>query len=278
MLAGEGIGLTLRAIAEPRTGPLAGGEGDLALMRLPVDAGVGRVNAGVIGRENAVFLIVVQHKVPQQRDHRGDGRKSDGKPVQRKAGGKEHHEEDGKEDQRRTEVGRHEEDQAEQQHKVDSQLCDRPHGVEVVVFLQVTDLLCQHDDKCELDDLRRLDADAEKAQPAGVAGVVAHAEGDQQQQKDHVERAQDLPLVGQHIHVQHGHDHERENAEDERRALHDDILGRVVRRRGARDDDDAENGADEAHHEQENIRPVKKLLCVGHGFFHNGLLSAAAAF
>lgn len=37
-------------------------------------------------------------------------------------------------------------------------------------------------------------------------------------------------------------------------------------------------GADEAHHEQENIRPVKKLLCVGHGFFHNGLLSAAAAF
>jgi hypothetical protein len=31
-------------------------------------------------------------------------------------------------------------------------------------------------------------------------------------------------------------------------------------------------------HEQEDVRPVKKLLCVGHDFFHNGLLSAAAAF
>ena len=198
--------------------------------------------------------------------------------MQRKARGKEHHEEDGEKDQRRAEVRRHDEDQPEQQHEMARQLRDRPHGVEVVVFFQVADLLCQNDDERELDDLRRLDADAEKAQPAGVAGIARNAEGDQQQQKDHVERAQDLPLVGQHIHVQHGHDHERENAEDERRALHDDILGRVVRCRGARDDDDAENGADEAHHEQENIRPVKKLLCVGHGFFHNGLLSAAAAF
>ena len=34
-----------------------------------------------------------------------------------------------------------------------------------MVFFQVADLLCQNDDERELDDLRRLDADAEKAQP-----------------------------------------------------------------------------------------------------------------
>ena len=78
--------------------------------------------------------------------------------------------------------------------------------------------------------------------------MLSHAEGDQQQQKDHVERAQDLPLVGQHIHVQHGHDHERENAEDERRALHDDILVLVDLIFLDRDYVDADNGADEGLH------------------------------
>ena len=134
MLAGEGVGLALCAVAEACAGPLAGSERDLALVRLPVDAGIRRVDAGVVGREDAVFLIVVQHKVPQQRDHRGDGRKADCKPVQRKARGKEHHKEDEEEDQRRAKVGRHDEDQPEQQHEMTCQLRDRPHGVEVVIF------------------------------------------------------------------------------------------------------------------------------------------------
>ena len=134
MLAGEGVGLALRAVAEACAGPLAGSERDLALVRLPVDAGVRRVDAGVVGREDAVFLIVVQHELPQQRDHRGDGRKADRKPVQRKARGKEHHKEDEEEDQRRAKVGRHDEDQPEQQHEMTRQLRDRPHGVEVVIF------------------------------------------------------------------------------------------------------------------------------------------------
>ena len=134
MLAGEGVGLALRAVAEACAGPLAGSERDLALVRLPVDAGVRRVDAGVVGREDAVFLIVVQHELPQQRDHRGDGRKADRKPVQRKARGKEHHKEDEEEDQRRAKVGRHDEDQSEQQHEMTRQLRDRPHGVEVVIL------------------------------------------------------------------------------------------------------------------------------------------------
>ena len=64
--------------------------------------------------------------------------------------------------------------------------------------------------------------------PAGVAGVVAHAEGDQQQQKQRIECAQDLPFVGQNVHIQHGHGDESDHTEDERRALYNDILGRVV--------------------------------------------------
>ena len=92
-----------------------------------------------------------------------------------------------------------------------------------------------------------------------------------------IECAQDLPFVGQNVHIQHGHGDKRDHTENERRALYNDILGRVIRRRGTRDDDDTERGADETHHEQENIRSVKKLLCVGQCFFQDGLLSARPA-
>ena len=103
MLAGERA-LTLRAVAETGSGEAAGGKGNLALMRLPVDAGVRRVDGRIVRREDALLLIVMQHELPDQRDHGRDRGKADGEPVQCEAGGKEHDQKDEEEDQRRAEV------------------------------------------------------------------------------------------------------------------------------------------------------------------------------
>lgn len=46
-----------------------------------------------------------------------------------------------------------------------------------LIFLQIGYLLGHQYDKHDLDDLRRLNADAEKAQPARVAGIAETPNG-----------------------------------------------------------------------------------------------------
>ena len=135
--------------------------------------------------------------------------------------------------------------------------------VEVVVLAQIADVLRHDDDVDDLEHLAGLDADGAEAQPALVAGVVREAEGDQRQQQQGADRVQDDPLVGDQVDVQHREQHEQRHADQDRQHLDHQkahtALGAVGR--GAGDDDEAEDRADQAEQQQRDVRPVQKFLC-----------------
>ena len=105
------------------------------------------------------------------------------------------------------------------------------HGKDVVeafIFLQVADMLCHQHGEDDLDDLARLDADAEEADPAFVAGAVVNAEGDEREQKHERNARQNWPFVRNDVQIEHGqHDVER-NADQNGDGLDENIVGAAL--------------------------------------------------
>ena len=104
--------MALRALAEAGACELAGCERYLGLVLLPVDARVVRVYAGVIGREDAVALIVLEEVGPEDGHHAGDGRRAHDEPVDLDARDEEHDGEDEEVHQRAAEVLRRDQNEA----------------------------------------------------------------------------------------------------------------------------------------------------------------------
>ena len=102
---------------------------------------------------------------------------------------------------------------------MDDKLENGEHRVEVLIFLQIGYLLGHQYDKHDLDDLRRLNADAEKAQPAGVAGIARNAERDEQQKEERLKADQELPAACNDAHVENGQNIVEEKTEDKREDL-----------------------------------------------------------
>ena len=142
--------------------------------------------------------------------------------------------------------------------------------VEVFVFLEIADVLCHQHDVDHLDDLAGLDADAEEADPALVAGAVVVPEGDQRQQQQHGHRHQNRPLVGNQIHVQHGQQDKKRDADEQRHRLHQNIAGAsgLAGGCGAGDHDDAEDRADKAQRKQHHVRARYKFFEKGQNLLH----------
>ena len=148
------------------------------------------------------------------------------------------------------------------------------HGekaVDVLMLFDIGHLLCRHDDIQDLDDLGRLDADAGEANPGAVAGAVVLAEDDERREEQDVDDAEDLPLGAEDVRVDDREQHKGPDAEKHREDLHRDIFGGgrhvPAARHHAGDGpvhhQDAEDGAERAEDEQEDIRPLKKLFYIG---------------
>ena len=149
--------------------------------------------------------------------------------------------------------------------KVEAQLPDGVHGVDILVFLQPGHVLGVDDDVDDFDDLRGLDADTGEADPALVAGVVLHTEDNERDQQQYVDDDQGAPLLAEQIRVQHGEHNKGADPQKHGEQLHEDKLGRVHFRAGGDhaggrliDHRRPEEGADDAYAEQEHVRPVKE--------------------
>ena len=89
------------ALAEAHARPAAGGQRVLAVVCLPGYALTGRVyDVGNVRREDSLFLIILEQKVPEQRNHRGNCRGGCRHPVPRDTGADEHDDENRKEYER----------------------------------------------------------------------------------------------------------------------------------------------------------------------------------
>ena len=263
VLAGKGGVAVLRVHA----GGTAGGQGDLALVGLPVDAVVVGVDTGIIGGQDTLFLIVLQEVFPQQRHHGGHRRAAQSKPVEPHAQGEKHGQEDAEDDGGASQVRGDHNDGAKHQDEIAGHQHDGLKGVDVPVFLQEGHLLGGHHDVDDLDDLGGLDADACEADPCEVAGAVVLPEKAQSDQQQHLDADQDLPLTAQQVRIDDREQHEGADAQEDGEDLHDDLLVGVhlpTRRHhaggGPIDHHRAEDGADHANDQQEHIRPLGELL------------------
>ena len=108
-------------------------------------------------------------------------------------------------------------------------LRDRRHGVEVLIFFQIRQLLCHHDYEGDLDDLRRLNTNAEETQPAVVAGVALRAEENERYEQRRAQAIEPGPVLGENIHVYDRHRNKKQDAEAESQRLDDDVLRGAVR-------------------------------------------------
>ena len=137
--------------------------------------------------------------------------------------------------------------------------------------------ICRHllgykDDEYDLNDLRRLNADARETIPCARADLVALAEEDKSDDEQNVEYRKINPLIGNKIGVNDREYDECADAEEHCKALDDDVFCPAVGACHTVDHDDAEDRAYHADSEKKNIRPFKKSL-----IFLESILIAAAA-
>ena len=261
MLAEGRARLRLRALAEARAGELAGAYGYLGLMRLPVDARVVRVNARVVGREDAVLLVVLEEEGPGQRYHGRYGREADYEPVYPHAYHEHHDGEDEEVHQRAAEVARYHDDDAEHQYEVQRELRDGGEAVQLAAGLEVDHVLGHDDYEGQLDYLRGLDAYAAQAQPGLVArGLVALSGEDEQEEERRARGVQPLPVVGEDVKVDDGYDDVAADAEGYAYELYYNVArGVICVERGAPDGYESVGGADKAQRQQEHIRAAEEI-------------------
>ncbi len=249
-------------------GETAGSKGQLTLGGLPGDAIAGGVNAGVIGSDKALLLIVLQKVGPQQRDRCRHRCAAHAEPVHLDACCKEHCKKDEKNDKAGTKVRGDDNDGAENHHKVAYHLHDGGEGIDIVVFLEPCHMPCADDYVDYLDKLRGLYTDTGKTNPRLVAGAVVLTEDDQCDKQGDDDAPQKLPLLAQQVSVNNGKDHERADTNEYRKALNCNIFGggRHIPAAGSHTDNSrthhykAKERAESAHHQQENIRPLKEIL------------------
>ena len=259
-------------------GEAAGGEGELALRRLPGDAPAIRVNGGVIRGDEALFLVVLEEVCPQQGNGRRNGRAADGEPVQPDAEDEEHDQKNGDEYCGASKVAGDDDYHAEHDHEMPRHLHDGHEGVYILILFKIGHLLCRDDYVQNLYDLRRLNAYTGEADPAFVAGAVVLPEEDERDDQQHVYHAQRLPLFAQQVRVDHREDDEHADAEEHGEHLNDDELRRVFHAApptdghagdGLVDGRNAEERTYDAHNEQENVRPLKKRFHIRLYLFYN---------
>ena len=259
------------AVSLLHAGETAGSEGQLALRGLPCDAPAVRVDARIIGGDQALFLVILKEILPQQRNRRRDSRAAQREPVEPHAKQKEHGQENQHDDRGAPQVRGDDDDEDENNAKMSHHLNHRKEAVDVLMLFDIGHLPRGDDDIEDLDNLGGLDADAGEANPRLVAGAVVLAEDDQRHQQQHVDRRQQLPLRAENIRINDGEDHEGPDAEEHGEDLHRDILRRdrhvpaaVVHAGDSPvDHEDAEDGTDSADDEQEDIRPLEKLPNIG---------------
>ena len=143
-----------------------------------------------------------------------------------------------------------------------------------MVLLQPGHLLCGNDNVDDLDDFGGLDADSGETDPAVVAGAAVRTEEDQGDQQNEVDAAEQLPLFGKQVRVDKGQQNKCTQAEKQREDLDNDALDGAVHPagglhgdRGDPDHIDPEQGTDQAHDQQEDIRPFKKHMSINFELF-----------
>ena len=267
VLAGEhGGGVPLLHAGEP-----PGGQRELALGGLPGDAPAVGVDSLIVGGQQALLLVVLQKIVPQQRDHSRHRCPADGEPVELHPQREEHHQEHRQQDGGAAQIRGNHHDHAEHDDKMPRHLHHGKERIIVLIFPQIGHLLGGDDNIEDLHHLGGLNADAGKADPALVAGVVRGAEDNKRDHQQHIDNAQRLPPGAQNVRVQHGEDHKGDHTEENGKDLHDHTLGGVdihAPRRHALGGQIhgiyADRGADETDNQQKNVGPLHKLH---HGFF-----------
>ncbi len=263
MLAGEHRGIE----ALLHTGESAGGQGHFTLGGLPCDTVAVGVDGGVIWGDKALLLIVFQKVCPQQGNRRRHHRAAQSKPVEPDPHSEDHGKEDAHDDCCGAKVRGDADDQNEDDAEVARHLDNGEEGVEILILFKIGHLFGGDHNINDLDDLRGLDADACEADPALVAGAVILTEDDQRHQKQKVDDTQHLPLLAQEVRVYNRQRNEGCYAQSHGEQLDDNELGRVGERTGLRHahgghiyDSGTEKRTDYAHTQQENIRPLNKLL------------------
>ena len=128
-------------------------------------------------------------------------------------------------------------------------------GVQTLLpFLCPAELLGEKQHEAELHQLRGLDADAEEAEPAFVAGAAFHAPETQGEDQPDADDHQDVPALGQQVRIQDGKDEIQEHADDQSADLHHHIPLGLKGAGGAVEDKETENGVDQTKDEQEKVR------------------------
>ena len=188
-------------------------------------------------------------------------------PPQGKAGYKGHGQEDEEKHQSVAHVAGDHEIISHEQHGVSRHESSGAESPEVPFFLpQPLDLLGQQQHERDLHHLRRADAEgnAGEFQPGGVAGVVRHAEGRQQQTDEHdIEQHQPLPLFHQNLKVHHGQRDVHAHAQQQRHTLNAHIANDLPQSHvagGAGDQHHAVSRGNETQGQQQQVRLLQKVL------------------
>ena len=249
------------ALAEAHARPAAGGKRLLAQICLPryaLTRGIDHV--GNIRREDAFFLIIAKEEVPEQRGHCRNDSRCRSHPVPRDACADEHDHENSEEYKRAAQVVGDNGYKTEIQCPVNAELQNRREFVERALLFICRHLFCDKDDEYDLNDLRRLNADAGKTIPCARADLVALAEEDESDDEKNVEYRKIHPLVGDKIGVDDREHDECANAEEHCKALNDDVFCPAVGACHTVDHDYAEDRAYHADSEKKNIRPFEKVF------------------
>ena len=178
------------------------------------------VNGLVEEDQDPVLLVGAQKREDNGETH-GDEAQCQGEPQQADTAGESHADKDKHEDQGNACVLGDDHVQANEQHQMEHHMEDRGNAG-YTVLVGVHDR-CHDEDIGDLTDLRRLDIDDGRLQPASVTGVVVGAEGDQHQQQKAVESHQHIPVFGHGLHIQRGSDGKEQDTQRGGGQLDDDV-------------------------------------------------------
>ena len=179
---------------------------------------------GGVDQDHDTFPLVITHDLPEDGEGSGDHADGQSKPAQVNTAGKSHTDENEHENQGNTGIIGNGHIQAHQDAKMENHLDNGGEFGDVVL------VGCHdggHDDNVgDLTDLRRLNIEGQngEVQPASVAGAGIRAEGNQQEQQEHIECHQEEAVLRHQFHVQGRHHSINTGAQEDGQQLDNDVF------------------------------------------------------
>ena len=153
-------------------------------------------------------------------------------------------------------------------------LYNSPEGIDIAVLLQPSHVFCGYNNVDYLNDFRGLDTDAGKTNPAVIACAAVRSKEHKRNKKGKVNAAEQLPLLSQEIRINKRQSNESNNPQKQREYLNDDAFDGTVDPAGCFHGNgcdtyhiDTEQGADQAHNQQKDIRTFPEHVCVDFNLF-----------